>query len=120
MAEEYLQNAMSFAAKHNFMKATEFLWGAVAAAVKAVYALSGQTLGDHRQVIKALEKLMLKEEIKDAQRLIQSIDQLHINFYEGFVDESRFMILSKDAYRIIEILFKIYLRSKEQMKSNAN
>jgi len=114
MAEEYLHNATIYASKRNFAKATEFLWGAIAEAVKALYAFDGRTLGEHREIIKALQEIVLKKEMEDSARLIQSIDQLHVNFYEGFVDEGRFLVLSRDAYKLITELFKILEALKKQ------
>ena len=118
MSEEYLNNAMIYASKLNFAKATEFLWGAIAEAVKSIYALDDRTLGEHRQIMKALEELVLKKELADGARLIQSIDQLHINFYEGFVDEGRFLLLSKDAYKLITELFKALEVLKKQKEKS--
>lgn len=114
LSEEYLRNAMMYASKLNFAKATEFLWGAIAETVKSIYALDDQTLGEHRQIMKALEELVLRKGLPDGARLIQSIDQLHINFYEGFVDEGRFLSLSKDAYKLITELSKTLEELKKQ------
>lgn len=116
MSEEYLSNAMIYASRRKFTKATEFLWGSIAEAIKAVYALEGRTLGEHREVIKALEELVLRKEMQNGARLIQSADQLHINFYEGFVDEGRFLLLSSDAYKLVSELFKILENLKKQKK----
>ena len=107
-SEKYLNNAMLEASKKNFAKASEFLWGAIAEAAKAIYALSGQPLRGHKEINRALRELVHDEELTKRREFLRTANQLHTNFYEGSVDEVEFLLLSQTAYKLLSKLFGIW------------
>ncbi len=79
----YLQNASKFIDDGNSDKASEFLWGSMAQALKAVGANNGILLRGHRQIwnyAEALTKEMKDKSIYDA---FLHANSLHTNFYES-------------------------------------
>ena len=96
------------ASQQNLAKASEFLWGAIAEAVKSIFALADKRLGSHREIINALRETVLKEEVEKKREYIRCANQLHINFYEGYVDKIEFLSLSQTAYELISKLFRIW------------
>ena len=114
-SEKYFNNAILEGSKHNFDKATEFLWGAIAEAVKSIYALSGRSLTNHREIRDGLKEIVLnEEELEKGIKFIRCAERLHANFYEGFADEVEFLSLSQTAYELISRLFRILRTSTEQ------
>ena len=81
-SRKYLENARKFLEEEDLDKASEFLWGAVAEAVKAVAAKRGLILRSHRELWEFIRELstelndpMLYEDFRTA-------NYLHSNFYE--------------------------------------
>lgn len=81
-SRHYLDNAMNYLAKGDAEKASEFLWGSMTQALKALAASRGITLRSHnelREFAKGLARELNDESIWNAYREAQS---LHSNFYE--------------------------------------
>jgi len=81
-SSHYFENALRFIEKGDAEKASEFLWGSVAQALKAVAASKEIPLKSHKQLRDYAIELarQLKDEgIKNTFDLAQS---LHSNFYE--------------------------------------
>ncbi|MBI4233275.1 MAG: hypothetical protein HY686_02420 [Chloroflexi bacterium] len=79
----YLANALSFLARREPEKASEFLWGSVAEALKAVAWHRGVRLRTHREVrgyAKDLAKQFQDSSLFDA---YQKAESFHSNFYES-------------------------------------
>ena len=78
----YLENAFGALNEGDFDKASEFLWGSVAEAIKAVAASKGVVLKSHRELwdwARELSKELNDESIYDA---FFKANSLHSNFYE--------------------------------------
>lgn len=92
----YLENALAFLEAGEAEKASEFLWGSLAQALKAVASVKGAFLRSHHQVRQYARELALQRgdvEIFDTFLLAES---LHRNFYELGSDlESIQVIASK-------------------------
>lgn len=81
----YFENALGAIQAGNAQKASEFLWGSMAQALKAVAARKGISLNSHgslrtyaSQLAKELEDESIVKDFRDA-------ESLHRNFYEfGF------------------------------------
>jgi len=82
-SQVYLGNAYASLEQDELEKASEFLWGSMAQAVKAVAALKGVHLPSHaavREYVSKLSKELGDPALFDAFREANS---LHINFYES-------------------------------------
>lgn len=78
----YMQNALSSLARHDYDKASEFLWGSAAQAVKAVAASRGMNLRSHGELwdfTRELSRDLAEPQIYEAFR---TANYLHSNFYE--------------------------------------
>jgi hypothetical protein len=82
-AVHYMSNAQEFLVRREFTKTSEFLWGAISQAIKAVAAGQGMELRQHRQLWDYARELA--RELNDPE-LFQSFRQanaLHSNFYKA-------------------------------------
>lgn len=78
----YLENAFGALNERDYDKASEFLWGSVAEAIKAVAASKGVVLKSHGELwdwARMLSKELDDENIYDA---FFKANSLHSNFYE--------------------------------------
>ena len=79
----YLKNASKFIDAGNSEKASEFLWGSMAQALKAVAASNDIHLGNHRQIWNYAESLTKELEDKSIYDAFIQANYLHTNFYES-------------------------------------
>ena len=79
----YLDNAKEFLARQEFTKASEFLWGAVAQAVKAVAASNGVHLAHHGQVWDYAEAISREQDDPAIFQDFRQANTMHVNFYEA-------------------------------------
>ena len=91
----YLENAFKFIDAGDSEKASEFLWGSMAEAIKAVAASKGITFRGHRQLWDYTEGLA--RELKDNSIFdsFHHANSLHSNFYESELE-------LKDVIRVAE------------------
>ena len=82
-ATYYLDNAQEFLARQEFTKASEFLWGAVAQAVKAVAASEGVHLAHHCQVWDYAEEISREQDDPGIFDDFRQANTMHVNFYEA-------------------------------------
>jgi len=78
----YLKNASKFVDAGNVEKASEFLWGSMAQALKAVAASKGIYLRNHRQIWSYAEGLAKELEDNTIYAAFVQANFLHTNFYE--------------------------------------
>ncbi len=85
-SDQYWDNALLFLRKRETGKASEFLWGSVAQAVKAIAASRGKRLRMHVQIRGYVE--LLSRELQDSSILegFAAVESLHSNFYEVELD----------------------------------
>lgn len=78
----YLENAYKFIDASDTEKASEFLWGSMAQAIKAVAAIKGVKLKAHRKLRDYAESL--SKELSDPSIFDHFLhaESLHSNFYE--------------------------------------
>ncbi|MBI2917156.1 MAG: hypothetical protein HYY01_04100 [Chloroflexi bacterium] len=93
----YLTNALAFLEAREAEKASEFLWGSFAQALKAVASLKGATLRSHGQLRQYARDLSLDLRDKDIQYTFLLAESLHRNFYE----------LDSDLESIVAIATKV-------------
>ena len=79
----YFENALYFIDAGDIEKASEFLWGSLTQALKALAASKGMQLRSHRDIREytmELAKALKDESIKNA---FIGAESLHSNFYES-------------------------------------
>jgi hypothetical protein len=82
-AIHYLGNAQEFLRQQEFTKASEFIWGAMAQAIKAVAASKGFELRQYRELWDYARELA--RELNDPSMFqdFRQANSLHSNFYEA-------------------------------------
>ncbi len=91
----YLGNASKFIDAGDSAKASEFLWGSMAQALKAVAASKGESLRNHRRIWNYAETLAKEMEDKSVYDAFLHANFLHTDFYESELE-------LKDVRRIAE------------------
>ena len=76
-------NAAAFMRKGDTGKASEFLWGSIAEAVKAVAASKGITFHTHRRLKEYASELARELQDKSISDAFNKAESLHFNFYES-------------------------------------
>ena len=78
----YLENASLSIEAGNVEKASEFLWGGMAEALKAVAASRGRELRHHREIGEYARELAKQLEDEAISDVFGNASYLHTNFYE--------------------------------------
>lgn len=102
----YLENASKFIKVGNSEKASEFLWGSMAEAIKAAAASKGIQLKSHRELRNyaiGLAKELGDESIRNSFLHAQS---LHSNFYETGLLMDDVVICTEEVRATVDKLFK--------------
>ena len=94
-SRHFLLNASKFIDAGDSEKASEFLWGSMAQAIKAVVAAKGVTFRKHRLLWEYAESLTKELEDKSIYDSFVHAYSLHSNFYESDLE-------LKDVRRIAE------------------
>jgi len=82
-SQHYLLNASKFIDAGDSEKASEFLWGSLAEALKAVALSRGIPLKKHREIWNYVESLPKELEDKSIYDAFLHANFLHTNFYES-------------------------------------
>ncbi len=92
--------------KGDLLQASEKAWGAVSHYVNSVARQRNWPLGSHRQLIENATKLINQDPVhaSDRRRLLRSIESLHANFNQAFMDEDLVKGGIEDAKELISIL----------------
>jgi hypothetical protein len=91
----YLRNASKFIDTGDSAKASEFLWGSLVEALKALALSKGIRLEKHREIWNYVESLTKELEDKNIYDVFLHANSLHKNFYE-------FELELKDVRRMAE------------------
>ena len=91
----YLENAFKFIDVGDAEKASEFLWGSMAQALKAVAAIKGVTLRGHSLLRDYAARLSKDLDDKSIYDYFLHAESLHSNFYESDLE-------LKDVIRIAD------------------
>jgi len=108
----YLKNALHFIEVGDAEKASEFLWGSIAEALKAVAASKGIQLKSHkdlRNYAMELAKVLRDVSIRNTFLHAQS---LHSNFYETGLLMEDVAICADDVRATLAKLFKLIDRGE--------
>ena len=79
----YLGNAQEFLVRREFTKASEFIWGAISQAIKAVAASNGIELRQHRELRDYTRELARELDDPSIWQDFRLANSLHSNFYEA-------------------------------------
>ena len=88
------------------LQASEKAWGAVSHYVNFVARLQGWPLGSHRDLMRNANDLISRDptNAEHRRRLLRSIEALHANFYQAFLDEASVREGIEDARELIRAL----------------
>ena len=103
----YFENALHFMDVGDAEKASEFLWGSVSQALKAVAASRGIELKSHSRIrgyAMELAKSLQDESIRYA---FNSAQQLHSNFYETGLLLEDVVMGADDVKKLVAKLFEL-------------
>ena len=79
---KYLKDANALFKKGDNVQASEKYWGAFAMMVKAVAAVKGIKLGEHRNIIEFVQELSKEHPELNLTEALAQARYLHTNFYE--------------------------------------
>jgi len=82
-SHRYLRNAARFIDAGDLDKASEFLWGSMAEALKAVALSKGRELKHHREIGNYARELAKQLEDEAIWDVFGNASYLHTNFYEA-------------------------------------
>ena len=85
-SRHYLLNASKFIDAGDSEKASEFLWGSLAEALKALALSRGILLKKHGEIWNYVESLTKELEDKSIYDAFRHAHDLHINFYESDIE----------------------------------
>ncbi|MEM2917434.1 MAG: PaREP1 family protein [Candidatus Bathyarchaeia archaeon] len=107
MRDAYFVNAEKLAREGEFTKASEFLWGAVTQAIKALAAKFDIRIDKHSQFFGFMETLA--KEVKEPQLYedFLFLNDLHKNFYDEKIRPADYEIYLKKAVLFIRKLEKL-------------
>jgi hypothetical protein len=97
-SQEYLQNAYVALEQNELEKASEFLWGSMAQAIKAFAAFKGEHLPSHAAIWKYVTELSRELGNPALFDAFRDADSLHKNFYESGLTRE-IVLLSEERIR---------------------
>ena len=103
----YFENALHFIEADDPEKASEFLWGSVSQALKAVAASRGIELRSHKQVRDYAMEIAKNLRDDSIRHEFNSAQSLHSNFYESGLMLEDVVIGAEDARRLVAKLFNL-------------
>jgi len=104
----YLNNANEEIKKKNYEKASEFLWGSVAEALKALLmARKGFKIKSHSEFWDVARELSKEYGDKDIYIVFREANSLHSNFYEVSLKEEDVMISFEHIRMLVGKLLNI-------------
>ena len=104
ISAQFLIHAEDEFQKGDLLQASEKAWGAVSHYVNSVARERGWPLGSHRRLIENANRLFDKDpsSARYGRRLLRSIEALHGNFYQEFLDMDSVRDGIDDARELIE------------------
>ncbi len=120
-ASHYYENSKETLEKKELGKAGELLWGAIAETVKALFLHDyGKPINSHGAIRDFLKKLSTVYNKEVLEKWRRSADNLHVNFYETFLDEDTFLEYYENGEQLYAFLDSKLMKSrkKKQKKSN--
>ena len=85
-------------------QASEKLWGASAQALKSLAERRGWRHGSHAEFYRIMRRLMDESDDRRLMDQFNAATQLHVNFYENWLDEVQIQHLSEDVREFVDRL----------------
>ncbi|MBI2304614.1 MAG: HEPN domain-containing protein [Chloroflexi bacterium] len=85
-ALRYLENAAEVLGKEEWEKGAEFIWGALAEALKAVALSNDRLLRTHSELRRFARELSKERQDPEISEAFARGERLHSDFYESFLD----------------------------------
>ena len=106
ISAQFLDHAEDEFRRGDLLQASEKAWGAVSHSVNAVARQRSWPLGSHRRLIENANKLISRDPVQAShrRRLLRSVEALHANFYQAFLDEDSVREGIEDAKELISTL----------------
>ncbi len=106
-SRHYLLNASKFIDAGDSEKASEFLWGSLAEALKALALSKGRHLKNHGEIWNYAESLTKELEDKSIYDAFRHAHDLHINFYESDIELRGVRRMAEDIKIVQDTLLKL-------------
>ena len=106
ISSEFLNAAEDELRKGEILQAGEKAWGAVSHYVNSIALKRGWPIGSHRRLIENVNQALAidPDRAADRRRLLRSVEALHANFYQAFLDEDSVRDGINDAKELIKAL----------------
>ncbi len=106
ISAQFLDHAEDEFRKGDLLQASEKAWGAVSHYVNSIARQRNWPLGSHRRLIENANTLISRDPVnaEHRRRLIRSVEALHANFYNAFLDEESVREGIQDARELITSL----------------
>ncbi len=106
ISAQFLDHAEDEFRKGQLLQASEKAWGAVSHYVNSIARQRGWPLGSHRRLIENANTLISRDpaNAEHRRRLLRSVEALHANFYNAFLDEESVREGIQDARELIKSL----------------
>ena len=103
---QFLEHAEDEFRKGDLLQASEKAWGAVSHYVNFIARQRGWPLGSHNHLIDNANNLINRNpaHAEHRRRLVRSVEALHANFYQAFLDEDSVREGIEDAKELIKAL----------------
>lgn len=103
----YFANALSSIQAGNTEKASEFLWGSMAQALKAVAASKGIALNSHGELRNYARELAKEQKDESIFKVFRNAESLHRNFYEFGFELEDVRMLSDEIRETVRKLLEL-------------
>ena len=117
-SRHYLENAFVAIKAGDLEKASEFIWGSMAQALKAVAASKKIQIRSHKQLrdyARELARVLNDKTIRDSFERAQS---LHNNFYESGLLLEDVVVGAEDIRRTVAKLLSLIAKEKSERKES--
>lgn len=106
---QFLEHAEDEFRQNDFLQASEKAWGAVSHTVNSIARQRNWQLGSHKRLIDNANRLISLDPTNAGhlRRLLRSIEALHANFYQAFLDKESVREGIEDAKELIKALEEI-------------
>jgi hypothetical protein len=107
LSEHYYKNAIEYINKRDAEKASEFLWGSMTQAIKAVAARKNIWLRSHRQIKEYTLELARELDDDSIRCAFDHAQALHSNFYESGLELEDVALGAEDVKKAVKKLFDL-------------
>ena len=114
----YFKNALHFIEAEEAEKASEFLWGCMSQALKALALSRGRNLRSHRQIRNYAAELTKELRDESIWHVFNIAQSLHSNFYESGLLLEDVVMGAEDVKKVVTRLFGFIPDDTEESKQD--